>query len=184
MISRKSFLAFLFLFFVFSAPWHRVEADDTAPIELGQEYSEHSRGAPAVSAGRKKTSFFRVVLLYLPNRVLDLIDIPRIDAGVGFSTGAVVRATRWGQVGYRVVSPVSLRVGLRGRHLPVFLERSSEFGAGPAFLQSADREVTPVELGVGADLFLAGVYAGLSLDQLVDFIGGFVGLDPADDDLR
>lgn len=158
-----------------------------SPIPLGEEYTEYERsnaGAAAKQPGKPKKlhSITRSVLLYVPNRLADLLDIVRVDAGVGPAFGAVVRVTKWGQAGYRDLSPLSLRVGLRGRKLPVFLERSNEFGVGPAFLQSSEREVTPVEIGAGADLFFAGAYFGISLDEALDFLLGFVGIDIHDDD--
>jgi len=95
----------------------------------------------------------------------------------------VARVTKYGQVGYRSVSPVSIRAGLRGRKLPVFVEHSSEIGIGPAFLHSNEREITPLEVGVGADLFLVGAYLGFSVDELADFFGGLLFVDFKDDDL-
>ena len=120
--------------------------------------------------------------MYLPNRLIDFVDIFRVDVGAGPATGVVVRLTKWGQVGYRTMAPASLRVGIRGREIPVFVERSSEFGVGPAFLQSHDREVTTLEFGAGADLFLAGAYVGVSVDEFFDFLGGWVGIDFKNDD--
>lgn len=158
-----------------------VLAEDSAlDIELGEEYSGHERSTSAVTP---KRPLWKKIIFYLPSRALDLIDIVRIDVGVGLSTGVVARVTKWGQVGYRTMSPASLRVGLRGRKLPIFIERSSEFGIGPAFVQSHDRVVTPLELGLGADVLIAGAYLGVSIDELVDFLGGWVGIDFKDDDL-
>ncbi len=160
-------------------------ANGDAGLELGAEYSEYNRtrgrqtpqkGAPA--------SFARKAALYLPNRILDFIDIFRVDAGVGPASGAVVRVTKWGQAGMRYFTPASVRIGLRGRDLPFFVEHSNEFGAGPAFVSSPDRRVTPAEVGLGADLVICGVYAGVSLDSAADFILGIFGVDFAEDDLR
>ena len=154
-------------------------------IELGDEYTEHSKKPRRTSrsAPANKSSGVKKALLYLPNRLLDLLDIFRFDVGVGPGFGAVVRVTKWGQAGYRDLEPASLRLGLRGRRLPVFVERSAEFGIGPTFLSSADREVSPVEVGAGADLLLVGVYAGVCIDEVLDFLGGIVGFDMKDDDI-
>ena len=48
------------------------------------------------------------VLLYIPNRVLDLIDVFRVDVGVGASVGSVVRVTEYAQLGYRRMAPLSI----------------------------------------------------------------------------
>jgi hypothetical protein len=160
-----------------------VSGGGEAGIELGPEYEQYRRTRGQKTPHTKTSSAGRTVLLYLPNRILDFIDIFRVDAGVGPATGGVIRVTKWGQAGMRYFSPASLRVGLRGREMPVFLERSSEFGIGPAFVESKERKTTPVEVGLGIDLFLVGAYAGLSLDSAVDFILGFFGVDISDDDL-
>lgn len=127
--------------------------------------------------------FWSQVLLWLPNRVLDLIDVFRIDVGVGPSFGAVVRVTKYGQVGFREVMPASIRVGDFGRQMPVLLETSNEFGVGPAYVDSADRKVCDGELGVGADALVAGAYAGVCVDEFADFLAGIFFIDLKDDDL-
>ncbi len=124
------------------------------------------------------------VLLYVPNRLLDLIDVFRVDVGVGPSVGAVVRVTEYGQVGYRQMMPASVRVGDLGRRFPAMIERSSEFGVGPAYVESSDRAVCPGEVGLGGDLLIAGAYAGVCLDEVVDFLAGIVLIDLKDDDYR
>lgn len=63
------------------------------------------------------------VLLWPVNRVVDFIDIFRVDAGVGASTGGVLRVTRGLQMGYRDAGGGSLRLGLMGRHFPILLRK-------------------------------------------------------------
>jgi hypothetical protein len=123
------------------------------------------------------------VLLYIPNRVLDLIDVFRVDVGVGASVGAVVRVTEYAQLGYRQMAPVSLRVGDFGRQFPVLVETSNEIGVSPAFKQSADRDVCSAEIGLGGDLLIVGAYGGICLDELADFVGGLFLIDFKDDDM-
>lgn len=123
------------------------------------------------------------VFLYIPNRVLDLIDVFRVDVGVGASVGAVVRVTEYAQLGYRQMAPVSLRVGDFGRQFPVLVETSNEIGVSPAFKQSADRDVCSAEIGLGGDLLIVGAYGGICLDELADFVGGLFLIDFKDDDM-
>jgi hypothetical protein len=129
------------------------------------------------------TPWWAHVLLWVPNRVLDIIDIFRVDVGVGPAVGGVVRITEYGQAGFRTMMPASLRVGDFGRQLPITVEASNEFGISPAFKQSKDRTVCPGEVGAGADLFLVGAYGGVCLDEVVDFVAGIFFLDPKDDDM-
>jgi hypothetical protein len=129
------------------------------------------------------TPWWGHVLLWVPNRVLDLIDIFRVDVGVGPSVGAVVRVTEYAQAGYRQMAPASLRVGDFGRQMPVMVEASNEIGVSPLFKQSKDRSLCPGEVGVGADLLLVGAYGGVCLDEAVDFLAGIFFIDLKDDDL-
>lgn len=139
---------------------------------------------PSLIDQEEESSWVRDTLLYIPNRVLDLIDIFRIDVGVGASVGGVVRITEYAQAGYRQMAPVSLRVGDFGRTFPVMVESSSEIGVSPAFKQSADRDVCEAEVGLGLDVLIVGGYGGVCLDELADFIGGIFLIDFKDDDLQ
>ena len=123
-------------------------------------------------------------LLWIPNRVMDVLDIFKVDVGIGPAFGVVARFSENGQVGYRQMSPLSVRGGLAGRHSPFFVETGAEIGAGPAFRNSQGRTVCPGEIGAGADLLLVGGYGGICIDELIDFITGLVFLDPLKDDLK
>jgi len=150
--------------------------------------SEYSRAmlSPAASAAATigPKAIGCAVLSYIPNRILDLIDIFRFDLGIGVSYGAVVRLTRYGQVGYRGFAPRSFRIGLRGRRSPIFIERYPEYGFGPGFNNTGARLPSKYEIGVGADAILLGAYGGISLDELLDFVGGLVLIDFKRDDLN
>ncbi len=124
------------------------------------------------------------VLLWVPNRFLDLIDVFRFDVGAGVSYGAVARISKYGQVGYRDMAPMSLRIGDFGRDYPVLVERSSEFGIGPGYFDSKDRKICPGEVGVGADVFLVGAYGGICVEELLDFVAGIFFLDIMGDDFK
>ena len=128
--------------------------------------------------------FFRSVLLYFPNRILDLIDIFKADVGVGPSLGAVVRITKYGQAGARTFAPGSVRMGLLGRRVPVMLESSDEIGIGPSYSKSKVRKICWDEVGAGADVLVAGAYLGVCPDEFIDFLGGIFLLDYKDDDLK
>lgn len=154
-----------------------------AEIPLGEEYKSHSRYRSSGKVNRtNNSSTARAVALYLPNRVMDFLDIFRFDVGIGASTGAAVRVTKWGQCAWRTFWPGSLRLGLRGRKLPIFIEDTREFGVGSNVSRSKERTVTPLEVGAGVDLFLLGGYAGISIDSIADFLLGIFGIDISDDD--
>lgn len=173
-----------------SADSVKEESNKSSDLNLGEEYSDfhkekyaHSGKARGSSVDKKDRSFLVSALLFVPNRVLDLLDILRFDVGVGPSVGGVIRITPYAQAGVRFMMPLSLRLGLRGRRSPVFIEHTNELGAGPLFLTSEDRRPSVLECGVGADLLVGGVYLGISFDSIADFLTGFVGYDLSDDDI-
>ena len=123
-------------------------------------------------------------LLWVPNRVLDFIDIFRVDAGAGLGMGAVVRVTQWGQLGYRDQAPGMLRVGGFGRDWPVFVETNSELGVGVAFTETPQRNLCKGIVGAGADLFIIGGHIGVCPEEIVDFFLGIFTVDIMEDDLK
>jgi hypothetical protein len=124
------------------------------------------------------------VLFWIPNRMMDFIDIFRVDVGIGPSYGAVVRLSKYGQFGYRNPDPTSVRLGAFGRHQPFLIERSTEFGIGPGFVDSKERKVCPGEVGLGADLLIGGAYAGICIEEVVDFAAGLFFIDIMNDDAQ
>ena len=131
---------------------------------------------------KEEHSILHKILMWLPNRIMDVIDIFRFDVGVGPSFGGVVRVTKYGQLAFRGAAPVSVRVGNFGRRPPVMLETSNEIAFGPSFVESRDRDVCIGEIGVGADLFVAGAYGGVCVDQIADLIAGIFFIDLSGDD--
>lgn len=166
----------------------KVEEQSGTPDNAKINSSEYHRAmlGPGMATKAATTGFKltrMAALYYIPNRLLDFIDIFRADVGVGVSYGGVLRFSRYGQMGYRHFLPYSVRIGIRGLKAPAFIERYTEYGFGPSFRNSRDRPVTVAEFGLGLDLVFVGAYAGLSLDELLDFLGGIIFLDLKGDDL-
>ncbi len=159
----------------------------TAPVIEGYEAAPTSPKEPwgefKPVQENEGTPWWSHVLLWIPNRVLDLIDVFRVDAGVGPAFGGVVRVTKYAQAGYRQMLPVSLRVGDFGRQMPIVVEASNEIGVSPLFIESKDRNTCPGEFGLGADLFVVGAYGGVCVDEAVDFLAGIFFIDLKDDDM-
>lgn len=127
--------------------------------------------------------WWQQLLLWPVNRALDLWDVFRIDVGVGFAYGGVIRVTEYAQIAYRDIDPISIRVGDFGRDWPLMVESSNEIGISPSIVTSKDRDICSGELGVGADLFIVGAYFGLCLNAVPDFVAGLFFWDLNDDDL-
>jgi hypothetical protein len=144
-------------------------------------WAPYPKGKLHTSYDREPT--WRHVVYWLPNRLLDLLDIFRLDLGIGPATGAVVRISKYAQVGVRDMNPASLRIGLLGRRAPMMLETSNEMGIGPGFSESAQRQICKAEIGLGIDPIILGVYAGICLDEAFDFGVGLFGYDYLGDDL-
>ncbi len=154
-------------------------------MQLGDEYSDYKRGTgqKGGGSGHANRSIFEKTVLYLPNRLLDLIDIVKADVGIGPSYGAVLRLTKYAQMGYRDFDSWSLRIGLHGRRSPIFLETVPESGFITNYRGSVHRRPDEFELGAGADVGIAGAYISIAPEQIIDLFGGIFGYDPLDDDL-
>ncbi len=159
------------------------DEDYLGPVDLGDEYSDYAKPVPGRSSGGGGSSVGMKILLWIPNRLLDVVDIFRADVGVGPANGAVLRLTQWGQAGGRFFNPGSLRLGMFGRDWPVMWEEHDEYGVGPGFIKSKERRIGKYEFGLGADLLIAGAYLGIRFDEVADFLVGIAGFDILDDDL-
>lgn len=167
-----------------SQPLPRLPASEDSEEDFVEASPKRGWGEFKVIEEAANRPWWQQAFLWIPNRVADFIDIFRVDVGVGPSAGAVLRITEYGQLGYRQMMPGSLRIGDFGRRLPLVVEASNEFGAGPGFKNSKDREVCPGEVGAGLDLLLVGAYGGICFDELADFVAGIFMADFKDDDFQ
>ncbi len=130
-------------------------------------------------------------ILYMPNRIFDLLDIFRLNVGVGPGIGVNLRATQFAQVG--IASYDAIKLGIIGRQGWIYMEESKEFGVsllyiedskavGPliAFEEKTDRQL----LGIGGFLYLffVGVEAGIRPKEIADFFLGWAMIDFVEDD--
>lgn len=130
------------------------------------------------------------VLLYLPNRLLDVLDIVRVRVRVGPGVAASVRATKYVQAYLGAYG--SVYGGLPGPRMrpmprsPLGLEDSAglkvsvfdatvDGGFGPDY--------SPTEVGAGVQLAILGFDVGIDPWEIVDFVGGILTFDVREDDL-
>lgn len=129
-------------------------------------------------------------LLYLPNRVFDLLDVVRLRLRVGPGLGAGVRATELADL--TLGAWATFFVGLRGprgeprvpwplgfetyagAELSIVDLSTEEEGAGPGY--------GPAEIGLGLHLALIGLEIGVEPWEAVDFVTGLLLFDPRADD--
>jgi hypothetical protein len=129
--------------------------------------------------------FFVGLLLYIPNRILDLGDIPNVGVEVGPGMGIDLRATEYGQLA--LLSRISAGIGFQGfRHLPIKLGADAALGVG--FLGGTGSgglgwKYSKWDFLVDVQVILVGAHVAIDPVAIFDFVVGFVGFDPSDDDL-
>jgi hypothetical protein len=129
------------------------------------------------------------ILVYVPNRVLDLLDIFRVRARVGPGFGVGVRATE--AISAELTSYATLYAGLPGPRQdriirsPLGLELYSSAGLSFFSIKTKDYgpHFSPTEFGIDLQLAVAGASIGIDPVEILDFITGFVGVEIVEDDL-
>jgi len=152
---------------------------------LGQE-SQASPSETTTSDGGRGIG--HKLLLYLPNRLFDLMDVVRLRARVGPGFGAGARATKPLSVTAGFYSAVWAGLpGPRGKRtisLPVGLEALS--GAKVSVIDVAAEgglHYGRTEFGAGAQVFIIGADVGVDPGELLDLVGGLILIDFRKDDL-
>lgn len=134
-------------------------------------------------------SVLGTVLLYLPNRFFDVLDIVRARVRVGPGVGFDVRATQLAD--FFIGSYWSIYVGLpgpRGRVIPVLpagLETRTglEVSVVDATVEGFNGpDYGTAEFGLGLQLLIIGVDVGVDPLEIVDFVVGLFTFDIQDDD--
>ncbi len=129
------------------------------------------------------------LLFYLPNRVLDVLDVVRARVRIGPGLAVGVRATERATifVGGYTTAYVGLP-GPRGRaELPRLLGLEIETGVrllviGGSTQGENSPRYAPDEVGVSAQIGILGADAGVSPAELFDLLGGFFLIDFRKDD--
>jgi hypothetical protein len=138
---------------------------------------------------------------YLADRYRDIGDVITLQAGTGIGLHADVKATDAARAGVGAARLDAWRIGERSvRSRPDFqvglplslaawipavgsgrLDRAAALHVDNRSL-AEDRFVRKLDVEAGFTLGVAGARAGVRLGEILDFVAGFVGLDPADDD--
>jgi len=150
------------------------EADAAKP-------AEDTTPPAAEDAGR---GLLTTVVLYVPNRVLDLFDVARAGVDVGPGIGVDLQVTKLVQA--RALSTLALGIGLQTlRHMPFRAGPEAAVGLGPL---GGDAELggwyrSPGDIRVGLHALLVGAHVAVEPVEILDFVLGFVLIDIKDDDL-
>jgi hypothetical protein len=143
-----------------------------------------------VAAEEGAEPFWKQAVWYVPNRALDLVDVFRVRAKVGPGVGAGVRMTDAlslyagrSHAAYLGLPGPRGGMGLR----PLWGWEQMRGGILLGLDVTDDLPYAPVyessEIGFSAHLLLVGGEVTFSPNEWVDFLGGWFGLDPAQDDL-
>lgn len=129
------------------------------------------------------------LLLYIPNRVLDLFDMVRARLRVGPGLAAGVRVTE--PLSVYVGGYASVYAGLPGPRqrpwipIPVGLETHTGVTASVADATldaGIGPDYSPTEVGASLHLLIVGADVGVDPMEIVDFLAGFILMDPRGDD--
>ncbi|MBI1852121.1 MAG: hypothetical protein HYR85_17415 [Planctomycetes bacterium] len=136
-------------------------------------------------AEKKHTPLLLGILLYLPNRVIDLFDVVRfgVDVGPGFGVeGEVTEALQAG-----VMTRTSVGAGFQTlRHLPVKIGAETYAAVGP--LAASPTVGLPWyrnkwDVRAEAHVAIIGAHVAINPAEILDFVLGFLTIDLMDDDL-
>jgi hypothetical protein len=153
-------------------------AQETAPPVAGEKQGQ-------VGTSDKERAK-HPILMYLPNRIFDLLDILRVRVRVGPGISAGVRATR----------PVSAFVGFhsavfaglpgpRGKAeipWPVGIENRGGAQVSVVDLSTKETYYDPLEIGLEAHPLIVGFNIGIGVFEVLDFATGFLFIDLQKDD--
>lgn len=149
-----------------------------------------SSAAAAPEYDDEGRSLFRSIVLYVPDRVLDLLDIFRLRLRIGPGLAAGIRATEAAQL--YAGSYFSLYAGLPGPRLrplpklPLGLESHS--GVDISVLEASvgggiGPDYSSTECGASLHALLLGADAGFDPIEAIDFAAGLIFIDIREDDL-
>lgn len=144
--------------------------------------------APVPTVEQAKPSFLYKALWYVPNRALDLVDIPSANLGYGFGWGIEAHVTNDVKAGYAGFE-VANGAGYDTRQFYTTESggkvKMSGVKLGELYDNNGDTVAVCMNdnsrVGLSAQAGIAGG-AEVSLFQAWDFVAGFAGADPAKDD--
>ncbi|MCF6177183.1 MAG: hypothetical protein L3J71_15615 [Victivallaceae bacterium] len=171
-----------------------VETTDIKSSKTQQQAKESAKSKPEatnpeVSKGYSRGLAHRLIL-WAPNRVLDVFDIMRVRLRFGFGLGLGARATKY--VAAYAGSYTTIYAGLPGPRCrrmprsPVGLESYNGAKASVVDLTvdgGIGPDYSPTEFGASFQLILLGIDVGVDPFEVVDFAGGIMLWDPRQDDL-
>lgn len=122
----------------------------------------------------------QAVCWYIPNRLMDITDIPRVYVTAGDGQGVSLRATRFLTASW--FEDEAYCLGWTKRTPLWFGEQVQERYFGFFAAQEGTLHRDPTEIGLAAHLLIVGFNVAISLGEAADAITGLVGIDLMGDD--
>lgn len=119
---------------------------------------------------------------YIPNRVADISDIPRIHLSIGDGMGLTIRATKMLYLSSFQDDAYCLGWAGKPRQFPIFGESIEEQYLGFLAAQAGEIDRDPSEVGLSAHFAVIGANIAVSLGETVDALVGLLGVDLSGDD--
>ena len=172
-----------------------------------------SQPAEASASTPSSRSLGRAILLYLPNRVLDVLDLISLEVGVGFNPHLNIHVTQAVQLGlgtgtnFSLVKDYSRQYGTAmtlerefslpfytscqqsvrspmGTVIPVEYNKVGMPSRDDEMFQSGAKDYWAIGFDSWILLFLGKAHADVHPVELADLVAGFLGVDFRHDDLR
>ncbi len=132
--------------------------------------------------GKKDRHIISKIVFYVPNVILDFVDIFKLNIGIGPGFGIHAQATEPLQAGCLFYDV--FRIGLTGKRFDFWRhEDSMELGLCYAYYQKGDIKRNNSEIGGIVQLLILGAEASINLEEIGDFVSGIFFYDAKEDDL-
>jgi hypothetical protein len=133
------------------------------------------RPAAAADVESQTRRVLGTVVNYVPNVVMDFVDIFKGSVGVGNGSGVDLRFTRLLAAGYSRYDVT--RYGLNGRDRPVYEESIYDGGVGVVGFVFGDLVRDPYEIGLTVQIVKGGAEGAINVRSGLDFLCGLAFID-------
>ncbi len=155
-------------------------------LSTGCHAPERADAFFAPDRGWSRRSVPATIALYLPNRIVDLLDVVHVGLGVGPGLGAGLHGTRHGYLLFD--AGVNAGIGWFGRYARPYRHglyvrvRASRFTPPGRYPEGVDWHVPRWDVAVYADAGLVQALAGFAPNEFLDFVVGWSTYDLRRDD--
>jgi hypothetical protein len=178
-------IALVFALLVPACASLRPSPQESKPESTSEQKPETTETKKEEKPEKKSRPLLLGILLYLPNRVMDLFDIVRFGVDVGPGVGVEAEVTEYAQAGAMVRTSVG--AGFQTlRHLPIKAALAESYAAvGPLAIEPTAgvgwyRNTWDVR--VEAHVAIVGAHVAVNPAEILDFFLGFLTIDTMDDD--